>query len=116
SSLVPPAGGLAPLKKGSAKRWGLICWHFFYLESKIEAVVLRQSPALASLRHPLSKGGKRLRRLWALLRRAHSSSRPQAAWPLCQRGLAADAAFSGFAAEKWRPLRFPAKYVSLIGK
>ena len=57
-SLVPPAGGLAPLKRGSAKRWGLTCWHCFYLQSEIEAVVLRQSPALAPLRGPLCQSGR----------------------------------------------------------
>ncbi len=39
-------------------RWGLTCWHYFYLKSEIEAVVLRQSPALASLRGPLCQRGQ----------------------------------------------------------
>ena len=64
-SPVPPAGGLAPLKRGSAKRWGLTGRHYFCLKAQIEADFLRQSPALASLSPPFAKGGKRLRRLCA---------------------------------------------------
>ena len=82
SSPVPPAGGLAPLKRGSAKRWGLICWHYFCLKAQIKAAFLRQSPAFASFSPFFAKGGKRLRRLGALLCRANPSSRSQAAWPL----------------------------------
>ena len=78
----PAPAGPGPFEKGLREAVGIDCWHFFYLESKIEAVILKQSPALASLGHPLSKGGKRLRRLGALLCRANPSSRPQAAWPL----------------------------------
>ena len=58
SSPVPPAGGLAPLKRGGAVRWGLTCWHCFDLKSEIEADFLRQSPAFASLRHPLCQRGQ----------------------------------------------------------